>query len=534
MNKFLALTKLLLIDFFNRYNQQMNIKNKWLSKLVFVLPLLIALPFIQMIYQMYQAFMQLGKPELIVTYVYVASVPLLFLGAFPMVISTLYYAKDLGLLSSLPLKKSAVISAKLTVSYLPLMLLSALTLGPAIYFYSFVDRFLPMSAVLGVLAVLFGPLIPLVVAVLLTMPMMTIIGGKRRRGLWMILGNLLLITVLVGFQLIAVNMQTKNIDITALFLDENGLLYFIGQKFPPSIWMTQMVMGSFGAAVAYLVTQLALVVVVVFISQLLYKVSVQKYNQIASGSVKSGPHKYTTSAKYPLLIKRHIGIILNNPTFVLNILLTMFIPLIMLVITSFTGEFSLEMLSDPMIKPYLVYIFTGLLISPTFMTTLSATAITREGKTFWETRALPITAQMNLSTRIMTSNIICAFGMVILGAAGLIALRISGVELVAAIVFAVVLTHFFSTVDLFINIQRPYLNWTSPTAAIKNNLNILFAFLIRILLGAVGYLAITVLGMPEPTLVLFTASVVVLGLYFLVKKTAYPYFLKKFIEMEIG
>jgi len=42
--------------------------------------------------------------------------------------------------------------------------------------------------------------------------------------------------------------------------------------------------------------------------------------------------------------------------------------------------------------------------------------------------------------------------------------------------------------DLLINILRPYLNWSSPTAAVKNNLNIMIAFLPRLLLGGIGFM----------------------------------------------
>lgn len=533
MRNYMTLSKLLIIDFFSRYGQQLNLKGKVASKLVLVLPLLIAVPVFQMVYIMFKVFDQIGFPELTVTYMYLAAVPLIFIMAFPLVISIFFYAKDLNLLSSLPLKAWQIVLAKLTAIYASVLAVSTLILGPAVYYYSLFDVVRPLGILLGIVAILLAPMMPLALAVVLLMPLMRFLAGKKRRNMWVLVGNILLIALILGFQMGMVKLQTDPTDASALLMQKNGLLHFLGQKFPPSIWLTKMVMGSGLHTALFILLQGAVLLVTLVLSKALYLKTVIHYNQVAQVAVKEGSVSYKRSKMSHLLIKRHIGIILNNPTFLLNIVLTMFLPLLMLVITSFTGEFQLSMLKDPSVKPYLLYLFVGVLISPGFMSTLSATAITREGKTFWETRALPISTEVNMQARIMTSNVMTGGASLVLGILSVLFMPLRPAEILLGLLACVVITHFFSTVDLFINIQRPYLNWSSPTAAIKNNLNIIIALGYRILLSGMLFVGAKLVMALSPMAHITLLTLVFALLFLGVKVFLYPVFVKKFTDMDV-
>jgi len=490
MNKLRALTKIQLKDFFSRYTQQLNIKNKWMGKLMIFLPILIMLPAFELVRQLYLSFAAIGYPELTLTYLYVGTTMFVFLTGIPLIISVFFYAKDLMLIATLPVKNDTVVFSKLASVYVYLLILSAALFGMSVGFYGLYDGIKPLSLLLGVVGVLLTPLMPLIFSTLVILPFMSFVGGRKNRNLMVIVGNVILIVMILGFQILFTRVEMDPASLQKYISSSDGLIAFFGSKFPPSVWLTKMVMGSWLNTLYYVLLNVIFVIVLKLTSSRLYKGALLKYNQQSSGSqtTKNGKVVYTLHSKRYLLIKRHLGIIISNPTFLLNIVLTIFIPFLLFGIYLAMGVMSLDTFKDPVLKPFLIYIYAIIISAPSIMGTLSATVITREGKTFWETRVLPISINENLLTRILSSVILNGGASLILAVAAVWLMPLSALDIILALLFSIMATLCFSTMDLLINILRPYLNWSSPTAAVKNNLNIMIAFLPRLLLGGIGFM----------------------------------------------
>lgn len=532
MNKLLALTRIQLKDFFSKYTQQMNIKNKWLGKLMILLPIIIILPLIQVINTIYGSFAAIGQPELVITYIYVGATLIAFFMAMPLIISIFFYSKDLSLIATLPVKKDTVIFAKLTTVYVYLFGMSVLLFGPAVYFYAFGEGIMLMRLLMGLVALVMLPVFPMILATLLIMPFMGMVGGKSKRNMMILIGNVIFIVVIIGFQMIVSRATMEPENLMNLLSQEDGLMNLIGQKFPPSIWLTKMVRGSWLDTLWFMLMNLAFVLVLKFSSNKLYENALTKYNQQSTGTVKNGKANYSQRSKKTLLVKRHIGIIIHNPTFLLNTVMTMFIPVLLFIIYTATGIMDLETLRNPMLEPYALYIFIGIIVSPSIMGSLSATAITREGGSFWETRALPISVRDNISARIQTTIILNIISTVSLALLTFWILPLGVVDILLALVVSLIAIVLLSTVDLFINIERPFLHWTNPTAAVKNNLNIMISLAIRVVMGGVGYLVFLVVGGFSAQVIVAIYGGIMAVLYVISRQMLYGKYEKKFVEME--
>lgn len=532
MNKLIALTRIQLKDFFSKYTQQMNIKNKWLGKLMILLPIVILLPLIQMIKVIYDSFLMIGKPELVITYIYVGGTLMGFFMAIPLIVSIFFYAKDLSLIATLPVKKDTVVFAKLATVYVYLMGMSALIFGPAVYFYAFGEGLMVMRLIMGLLAMLMLPVFPMIFATLLIMPFMGFVGGKSKRNLMIIIGNVLFIVVIIGFQMVVSRAAMEPSNLMSILAQEDGLMHMLGQSFPPSIWLTKMVRGSLINTLWFLLMNLVFVLLLKFSSNRLYSNALIKYNQQSTQTVKNGKANYSQRSKKTLLIKRHLGIIIHNPTFLLNTVMTMFIPVLLFVIYTATGIMDLETLQNPMLEPYALYIFIGIIVSPSIMGSLSATAITREGGAFWETRALPITARDNISARILTTIILNIVATGALAALTFWILPLNPLDIILALLVSLVAIVLLATLDLFINISRPFIHWTNPTAAVKNNMNIMISLASRILLGGAFYLVYLLIGDLSPQLIVGIYGGIMAVLYVISRQIMYGKFTQKFVEME--
>ena len=260
MNKFIALTKIQLKDFFSRYTQQLNIKNKKLGFLVLLLPIFILLPIFQSVTVMYQNFEMIGYPELTLTYLYVAATTLVFFAGIPLIVSVFFYSKDMALLATLPVREDTIIFSKIASIYIYLLGVSAAIFGTTIGIYLWEGGFDLVVLIAGVLGVLLTPIMPMILSILLILPFMTFIGGRKNRNLMVIVGNLVLIVLIIGMQLIFTRIQLDPISMQKYLADGDGLISLIGHRFPPSIWLTKMIKGSLLDTLYYLMLNLGFVV----------------------------------------------------------------------------------------------------------------------------------------------------------------------------------------------------------------------------------------------------------------------------------
>ncbi|KAB3528827.1 putative ABC transporter permease subunit [Alkaliphilus serpentinus] len=531
MNKFIALTKIQIKDFFSKYTQHLNVKNKFLGILTMLLPALLILPAIQLALTLYDSFSMIGYPELTITYIYIANVMLMLFAGIPFIISIFFYSKDLRLIATLPVKEDTIVFSKLASVYIYLLAIGCFFLGTSVVIYGTIDGVKVLSLILGIMALLISPLLPMIISTLIVLPFMSLIGRGRKRNMLVIVGNLVLIAIVIGVQLLMTRIQMQPDAINNLLSQEDGLLRLIGHKFPPSIWLTKMIQGSLLDGGLFILLNLAFIVVLKLFAKKLYSAALLKFNQEGSALIEKGKIYYKSRSIGIQIIKRHIAIITSNPTFLLNTVLTMFIPILMFVLTSLTGELSGDLFNSEALEPYIIYIYTIVVSTPAIMGSLSATAITREGKAFWETKVLPISARDNIKYRIYTTLIINFTGSIILGVAAAYYLPVNFTMILLAAAFCIATTLFFSTIDIAINIQRPLLNWSSPTAAVKNNLNIMLSLLLRVITGGIGFLLYKMMSSLGANTIIGVLSAFFIILYIVAIYIVYGIYERKFVDI---
>lgn len=535
MNKLWALTKVQLKDFMSRYTQQLNIKSKLLSKLMIFVWIIMLVPVYEIVKQLYNTFSMIGMPELTLTYLYVGATMMVFITGIPLVISMFFYSKDLLFIATLPVKEDTIVFSKLASIYVYLLGVTVILFGVAVGFYGLADGIKPLSLLLGLIGIFLTPLMPMIFATIVILPFMTFVGGRKNRNLMVIVGNVILLAVILVLQLAFTKIQMDPASLQQYLSSEDGLIYLIGHKFPPSVWLTKMITGSWKDMLYYVAFNLGFIAVLKVSAQYLYKGALLKYNQQSgAGRVeKRGKLEYKIRSKRFLLIKRHIGIIFHNPTFMLNAVMTMFIPILLFGIYTAMGLMSLDTFKDPALKPYAIYIFAGIISAPSIVGSLSATVISREGKTFWETRVLPISVNDNLITRIASTVIINGVATVLLAAASFWIFPLGAVDIIFALIVSTVGNLCFSTMDLIINIQRPYLNWSTPTAAVKNNLNVMISFIPRLIFGGIIYGMYAILPEVGSRFMILLVTMILLIGFALSYALIFGRYRLKFINMDV-
>lgn len=515
MKKFKSLVLIQIKDLFYNVQGTLNIKNK---KLAFILQLFllgaILAPAVYFSWVTYQAFAQLNQPELVITTMYVNSSIIMFFLGIPIIISVFFFSKDIQFLSALPIEEEKIVFGKLSTVYIYLLAISAAFVLPSILIYAVRSGFSLSIILFGPIAFLLAPLLPLLISSFLVLLFNKLIRKSKYKNILTMVGNLVMIAVIIIIQMGITQQAADPEIITNAYLNNESLINFIGVRFPPSIWLTKMVLGSVTNTIYFIGVNFLFVLLLYFTAKYFFKKALLTF---VEGERNRGDIYYQKKNRGVQLFKRHIMIIVKEPTFLLNALLSMVVPLIIYVVMSFSGQFSLDLLRSEQVKPFIGLIYSGIIIFPAIVSNISSTAITREGQAFWQTKVLPISSQMNMRYRILTTLVINLTGTLLLGIIGYILLPVTLQMVLIGAIFAVATNLFLAVIDFTINVYRPLLNWSHPTAAVKNNMNVTMALGIRLVIGLIlfGIYKIAGAWMTNYSLVLIVLSIVFLGLYFI-------------------
>jgi len=105
-------------------------------------------------------------------------------------------------------------------------------------------------------------------------------------------------------------------------------------------------------------------------------------------------------------------------------------------------------------------------------------------------KVIPVSPREQVTAKFLHSYLIALLGIAASTAvlAGLLRLRVE--QLLPAVGLALAAAVALTAVGMMLDLSRPLLDWTNPQKAIKQNLNVLFAFLADIgILVALGFLA---------------------------------------------
>lgn len=502
MNNFKALTKVELKNYWRMMSANMGLgKRKWLASTAIIWVLFaFGIMATQLAYAMFQGFAQSGYPELSFTIIYLmASLMVMFL-SFSALINLFYYSKNTGFLLTLPITENTIILSRLSVQYIYSLVMTSVLVIPSLLIYFINTGWTIMGILGGIVAILLAPVAPLLIATLLVMLLMNTIGRSINRRVMSVIINFAVIGIIIGTQAIVARQSIANDFIVNLMLSNNGLLYYLGLRFPPVVWATQMITGSVLSLGLFLILNIVLIAIVNQVTRPLVRNTLRNYNQ---AEAKARKHKanYEGRSIVGALIRRNLLIIVKTPAFMMNALLLILLPFIMVGVNMLTGAAAMQewqgliaKLAEPNLQPLIALIIAAVLIMPALMGTFSATVITREGKYLWQTKVAPISAKDDIKARIISCGIIVFIGMIVLVPVSIWILPLSIADLVWAFLIAIPAVYGMLVIDIVIDINRPILNWVSPTQAIKNNMNIMFGLAWRLLVGLAVFFVLKIGG----------------------------------------
>jgi len=159
-------------------------------------------------------------------------------------------------------------------------------------------------------------------------------------------------------------------------------------------------------------------------------------------------------------------------------------------------------------------------------TPAASSSFSREGRQFWISQVIPVSAKEQVKGKILYSYLVSALSIPLVILVSLVILPLGPVELIIVVAIGLLASLPAIVVSLLIDLMRPYLNWDSPQKAIKQNINVVLAMLagggIYALIFLAGWLSYQGLGSDLAVYLAVTAVSLVIGalLYLLLIRIA--------------
>lgn len=343
----------------------------------------------------------------------------LFLSMFS-IVSTLYESKDTPFLSTLPLKPTSVFLAKFAMTYVSALQLCAIVILPTVlsgaiaYNVASKTMFYGFYPLLFVI-IAFAPILPLFVVVVLSMPVVWL-GSffKSKPTLKSILTILFYLALMCAYMVIIYFMTTRgfgqegNIEMSQGTL---GSLATLANVFYPDKVLVSLCLGidagkNFGISAAIIVCMIAIMLV---LSSLFYK----KINMRKSESVQAAESK-NVSLKHDdvvvSLMKRDFKSIMRNSTLAMTSFANLLMAPIFIVVMYFISNFKsntddgLTPIMSDMMGIGFVVMYSMIFLAGANM--LANMAYTREGKSFFASKTLPINPKDSIKAKLLLSVIV--------------------------------------------------------------------------------------------------------------------------------
>lgn len=479
--------------------------NPWLIALGIVACIgLISMPFAFIVGGLYEPFAAMGQEGYLVSMLLFLGATITFVLGINTIMNNFYFSNDVEQILPLPFKGSQIIFGKflsvlidmyMYAGFLVLPLIAygiASKSGVAYYIYAFV-------------ALLITPILPMILASIICMFLMRFTSlSKHKDAFRMFCGTLMLVLV-VAFNIFTQSRTNDSQDsMVALMSSGNNSLMdsatsiLITSKFASyGLLYSNEIKGLLFILAALLISIAAFGIYYIVGGNLYYKGIVgssetySKKENIFKGKDADKIAKKSSPVK--ALVMRDIKVIFRTPQFFINCIAMLFYMPAVMGMGLFTRGSNLgELLSKSTDNYGFVLIaafgFAALAIS---VGGAASTAVSREGKDFMVSRYIPISANEQLKSKIISSLLINEIGAVLV-IGSMIALGVPLTLIIVGAIVAIGSIFAISLIELYLDFRSPRLEWETERAMFKKNflplIMLLVVMLIAVLLCALTFL----------------------------------------------
>ena len=419
--------------------------------------------------------------ELQYGFIALAQLSVMFFGIASLM-SNLYFSKDNSLLNSLPFENAVAFGAKFSLTYLGELLFSAVI-------------YLPLATTSGVVLISNGydvnwtfflveivnflliPALPLLIASVITQPVMLIVSSLKKKTLGSSIVSALgyLAFFAIYFPVV---LGTSSIGESGV-MDNNAVAIFVNLK-KVTIFNYPLVKAMFGEnsavnIIIYLAGVCIALAIAIIISVYFYKKAITRG---AEGEYKTAKTTKTSNNESKSIIKSYLfkdwKTLLHTPQLFVSAVLMSLMPIVVVFFmnTAFSSDMSLEEEMNPQF--FMVALATYMVsLMMAVGNPFSFIGFSLEGKNLYMIKSLPISIKDIVKAKFIFASAVTIVATIVLTIGYPLA---SGIKNAVAIIGlplqALISGLSFSAIGLYSDLRKPNLSWTSVNEITRNNMKV--------------------------------------------------------------
>lgn len=384
----------------------------------------------------------------------------------------LFNCKDDNLLLSLPIKRSTVLFIRVFKFYIFELIYNSIFLLPAIIVYARYMKPDFIYYIVSTIGLILFPIIPILISCLVG-TIITFISSKfRGKNIVQIIITVLFLLVVIYF---SYNSENLVLNIGKNATNINTIITKV--YYPIKIYVEIIKEFNFIKLLEFIFINLGtFVVAVILIGKVYFNIN----SSVKSIKISKSNKKYVIKSSSPIkaLIKKELNRFVNSPVFVTNagfgVVLFVFICILMAIKFDSLLEMIIQnnsAITINNIENYLPVIFLGIICFTSFMTSITSSMISLEGRTFNILKSLPIEPYKIIRAKILTALVIM-LPFIILGNI-IVFIRFSfDILSIILILFASVLLPLIAeTIGIIVNLNYPRMDAKNDTEIVKQSMS---------------------------------------------------------------
>ena len=488
MNQFFSLIKAAMSQDMNLFKVKPKSESK-VSKIIFPIFLAIVLMFCigGYAYSIAELLTPMGLIDVLLSvFIILTAILTIFEGAYKSQ-GILFESKDSDLLFSLPITKKRIFLIRVLKLMVFQLLYNSLFLIPSVVVYGIYQKVNLNFCIFSFLMIVLSPIIPTIIGCFIGYIIKGISSKfKVKKSAQVILSSTLLLFVLYIslnkekiFEYIAQN--AGNIDV------------LVKKIYYPAVLFSSLI-KSFNVIDFCILIAINIIPVVLFIylgSIFYFKISSKSTEKGISRKNVIKNNKYNVKTPLKALIYKELKRFFTSPVFIINSafgLLLMVVATIGLVVNleglveAFSNGMESEIQIDTVIQ-IIPKIYFCLVVILSFMTSITSSMISLEGKNIDITKSLPVSSKKILLAKILTSNIISVPVILVCNIIFFASFKIKILDMLLITLASIIFPTFSAILGLIINLKHPKLDANSDAEVIKQSMSSFIAVFSGMLLG---------------------------------------------------
>lgn len=428
--------------------------------------------------------------------------------------SLIFNCKDDQLLLSLPIERKLVLFVRIFKFYVFELLFSTLFIFPLIVSYvSWTDNVEWTFYLTSIVMIFVLPIIPIIISCFIG----AIISGLSSRFKYKNAAQIIITLIFISLLLYL----SYNLDSIIEYLVQhatsiNDLITKL--YYPAGLYASLATDFDALKLIIFVLINIGLFALTIFIlSKVYFKINSRIKKVTLSSNVNVDKLVIKSNSIYKSLIKKELNTFFKTPVFIINAGFGLFLFIVASVILSIKFDSFLPMLtaetglnlSKSLIINNLSILILALLLVTSFMTSITNSVISLEGKSISILKSLPLKTKTILMSKVYSALVLTTPVLLLGDIILIIRFKINVIESLLLILLSIILPLVSHFIGLLINLKFPKLDAENSTQVVKQSTSSFVSVLIGIVLMMVNiFIIIKIIGLIDSTLILLLATII--------------------------